>query len=257
MNNHSPKLSTHNLSFGYKNKLILDNISLEIPTGKISALIGPNGSGKSTLLKVLCGLLKPNNGEVLLENQPINHYKSKQLAQSIAFLPQRSSIPDNYRVTDLLNAGRFPYQSLIKKISKEDVRVIKWALDITQMHDYKDYFINELSGGLQQRAWLAMILTQQTPIIILDEPSTYLDIKHQLQLLQLVKTLNIDHKKTIIWVLHDLAHAAQTSDYLFVLNSGQLVAQGDVESIRQSGVLNRTFDVKLAPEYFNKHVELL
>ena len=252
----TPQLSAEHISLAYQNKKVLKNINIDIPMGKITALIGPNGSGKSTLLRILCGLIKPDQGKVHLNGVALNQHKAKHLAKEIAFLPQRSVIPDNYHVFDLLNAGRFPHQGLMKQSTKEDLTIIDWALEITDMKYYKNYFLSELSGGLQQRAWLAMILAQQTPIVILDEPSTYLDIKHQLQLLELVKALNLNHHKTIIWVLHDLAHAIQTSDYLFVLDEGELVAQGTPQNIINSNILNRTFDITAKASYFEEHISL-
>ncbi|WP_119344908.1 ABC transporter ATP-binding protein [Facilibium subflavum] len=249
-------LQAEKISLAYKDKTILQDINLQVPLGKISAIIGPNGSGKTTLLRILSGLIPPSGGQVFLYNKPLSNYRQKEIAQKIAFLPQRSAIPDNYTVLHLLEAGRFPHQSLIRKNINKDSEVIDWALDVTDMRAYKNQLLSKLSGGLQQRAWLAMVLCQQTPIIILDEPATYLDIKHQLQLLELIKSLNIQYHKTILWVLHDLSHAVQTSDYLFVLKQGRLIAKDTPQKIISSNILAQTFEVALAESYFKAHVSL-
>ncbi|MFZ9034524.1 MAG: ABC transporter ATP-binding protein [Francisellaceae bacterium] len=241
----TPKLHCQNVSYKIKDKTILGDINLDIPIGKISAIIGPNGSGKSTLLRLLTGLESPTNGNVFIDDNPLKHYRRKQLAQWIAFLPQRMMVPEQFSVIDLLESARHPYRGLFSSLSNKDKLAIDWALDITDMAAYQHKKLSTLSGGLQQRAWIAMVLAQQTPIIILDEPTTYLDIKHQLQLLKLIQELNDDHKKTIIWVLHDLNQACQYSDQLFVIDNGMLVAQGKSDEISQSPILCDVFDVSI------------
>jgi iron complex transport system ATP-binding protein len=251
-----PQMRAQNVFLSYKEKQILKNISLTIPRGKISAIIGPNGSGKSTLLRILCGLVTPVEGNVYLGEKSISSYKQRAIATNIAFLPQRSVIPDNYSVLDLLKAGRFPHQGLIKKPSTHDKKIIGWSLEVTDMVHYQNHLLPQLSGGLQQRAWLAMVLCQETPIIVLDEPSTYLDIKHQLQLLELIRSLNLKYKKTILWVLHDLNHAIQTSDYLFIIKNGELIGQGNPESMIQSNLISETFEIEIKQSYFDEHIKL-
>ncbi|TNF68921.1 MAG: ABC transporter ATP-binding protein [Gammaproteobacteria bacterium] len=247
-------LKTQQLSYQKKDKLILDKINIAIPNGKISALIGPNGSGKSTLLKLLVGLNHPTSGEVYLQNQPLSQYKRNEIAKKIAFLPQRSMIPDQFSVFDLLKAGRFPHQGIMQRLNQHDHKIINWALDVTEMSEYKDQYVSRLSGGLQQRAWLAMVLSQEAPLIVLDEPATYLDIKHQIQLLKLIKTLNQIHHKTILWVVHDLNHAFQISDYCFVLKEGNLILEGKTETLASNKKLSEAFeiDIKLTEQHGQK-----
>lgn len=254
--NKTPQMRAQNIYLNYREKQILKNISLTIPIGKISAIIGPNGSGKSTLLKILCGLISPVKGNIYLGSKLINDYKQRTIATNIAFLPQRSLIPDNCSVLDLLKAGRFPHQGLFKNPSRHDQEIINWSLLVTDMADYQNHLLSQLSGGLQQRAWLAMVLCQETPIIILDEPSTYLDIKHQLQLIKLIKSLNTKYKKTILWVLHDLNHAIQTSDYLFLLKKGELIGEGIPSDMISSNIIANTFEVDIKHSYFEKHIDL-
>ncbi|WP_077216717.1 ABC transporter ATP-binding protein [Piscirickettsia litoralis] len=238
-------LSCANIHFKIKGQTILNDITLEIPAGKISALIGPNGSGKSTLLKLLTGLITPNQGYIDLNQSELSTFKRKEIAKYISFLPQRSVIPDQFTVEDLIVAGRYPHQGLLRRLHAKDQQVIHWALDVTEMTKYRQRHLHQLSGGQQQRAWLAMILAQETPLILLDEPTTYLDIKHQLQMIELIKNLNINHNKTILWVLHDLNQAIQNSDYLFVLKNGQLITQGTPKQLITDDKLAQTFEITI------------
>lgn len=241
----TPFLQAKNLTFKTKDKLILDDINIAIPKGKISALIGPNGSGKSTLLKLLIGLNEPTKGKIYLNDKLLNEYKRKEIAKEIAFLPQRSTIPDQFTVYDLLKAGRFPHQGITRRLDKKDEEIINWALDVTEIKEYKNQYVSRLSGGLQQRAWISMVLAQETSLIVLDEPATYLDIKHQIQLLELIKTLNLSYQKTILWVLHDLNHAFQSSDYCFVLKEGKLILEGSSQDLIKDKKLAETFEINI------------
>lgn len=251
----STTLSCSNLSFKIKDQLILNNINLNIPSGKISALIGPNGSGKSTLLKLLTGLITPDQGQIYLNQSELHSLKRKEIAKHIAFLPQRSAIPDQFTVIDLILAGRYPHQGLFKRLQTKDEHIINWALDVTNMTTYRKRHLHQLSGGQQQRAWLAMILAQETSLILLDEPTTYLDIKHQLQMIELIKNLNIKHNKTILWVLHDLNQAIQNSDYLFVLKNGQLTTQGTPKQLITDNKLAETFEITIdSTHYQQQHI---
>jgi iron complex transport system ATP-binding protein len=256
MNNH-PELSASNINLTLQKKCIIKNTNFTLPAGKITAIIGPNGSGKSTVLKILSNILKPTDGTVYLNNKPIKTYKQREVAKNISFLPQHPIIPDNYKVIDVLQAGRFPHQGLLNKLKSNDLNIINWALTMTELGDYRNMPMHHLSGGLQQRAWLAMILCQETPIVILDEPTTYLDIKHQLQLIKLIKELNIDYGKTILWVLHDLNQAISSSDYLFVFKEGEIINRGAPDDIISSGTLTNIFDVSINKRYFNQHIKLM
>ncbi len=253
----NPELSVESINLHLQNKCIIKNMSFVLPEGKISAIIGPNGSGKSTILKILCNILQPTSGTAYLNKKSIKLYRQKEIAKYISFLPQHPIVPDNYKVIDILHAGRFPHQGILNRVSANDIDVIEWALKMTELENYKNVLMHHLSGGLRQRAWLAMTLCQETPIIILDEPTTYLDIKHQLQLIQLIKRLNAEYKKTILWVLHDLNQAILSSDYLFIFKNGEILNSGRPSDIIKSGALTSIFDVYINKNYFQQHISLL
>ena len=186
----SLSITADKLTLGYAGKVVAQDLSLTIPSGHFTAIIGPNGCGKSTLLKTLCRILKPLQGEILLDGQAIQRYPAKALAQRIGLLPQTASAPEGISVSELVSRGRYPYQSWLKQWSDTDQQAIEQAIRLTGLTELTDRVVDELSGGQRQRVWIAMVLAQQTPFILLDEPTTYLDITHQIELLELFSALH-------------------------------------------------------------------
>ncbi|MCF6775299.1 ABC transporter ATP-binding protein [Thiotrichales bacterium 19X7-9] len=237
-------IKVKNLYAGYDKKNILENINLEIPYGMITSIIGTNGSGKSTLLKQLAGILKKESGDVLLDGKSIMSISRKKLAQRIGFLPQKAQAPEGLTVKEIVLLGRHPYQSLFQRNLKKDLQSVEFALKETDLIDLSAHAFSSLSGGQQQRVWLAMILAQDTDILLLDEPTTYLDIAHQNQLLSLLKKLNQKLNKTIIMVLHDINQVYQISDHVIALKEGQVVISGKTEEVIDRQSIEQVFDVK-------------
>lgn len=231
------------LSAGYPKKPVLQNISLSIPRGKVTALLGPNGCGKTTFLKTLCGILPADSGKVLLDGTDLLALPSKERAQKIAYLAQSRQIPE-ITVERLVLHGRFPYLGYPRRYRAEDHTTARAAMEQMGIFDLADSRLDALSGGQRQKTYIAMALAQNTPIILLDEPTTYLDISHQLQLLQLAKQL-ARQGKTVVMIIHDLSHAMQTADWLVLMQSGCIVAEGTPEKIYASGMIDKVFRVKL------------
>ena len=204
----------------------LHDISLKINEGEIVSLIGPNGSGKSTLLRVISQLLKADSGEVLINNQNIKALKGKELAKTLTMLPQMNNYQLDLTVQELVEFGRHPYSGNKLKLTKEDEEMVDWAIEVTGLEQYRHRLLPSMSGGERQRAWIAMTVAQNPKILLLDEPTTYLDISHQLDVMELVKELNRKYNMTIVMVLHDINQAAQYSDRLIVLKKGQLHYDG-------------------------------
>lgn len=232
------------LTSGYDERIILDNISLSIPSNQMSIIIGANGCGKSTLLKTMARLIKPSGGEVVLDGKSIHTIPSKQLARTVGLLPQSPVVPEGITVADLVGRGRYPHQSLLKGWTKKDYEAVAEALDLMNISAFADRHIDELSGGQRQRVWIAMALAQQTDILFLDEPTTYLDITYQIEILDLLTDLNKKHGTTIIMVLHDINLSARYADYLFALKDGQLVAEGTPSTILTSALIDDVFQLK-------------
>jgi len=197
-------LEIKNLVLGYEDKIIVNNIDLSIPKGEITMLIGANGCGKSTLLSGMSRLLIPKEGDVLLEGVSIHDYKAKDLAKKLAILPQGPIAPEGITVKELCYFGRNPYKNLFGSRTKEDDDMVQWAIEATGLKEFANRQLDSLSGGQRQRAWIAMALTQNTDILLLDEPTTYLDLAYQIEILELLKDLNKKTKKTIVTVIHEL-----------------------------------------------------
>lgn len=214
------------LSLAYDHTRIIENLSLCIPTGQITVLIGPNGCGKSTLLRGISRLLKPEHGNVLLNGQDIWKLPTKQLAKQMGILPQGPVAPEGLTVHELVAQGRYPHQTWFQQWSTEDERITREALDITGITAFADRPVDTLSGGQRQRAWIAMTLAQNSDLILLDEPTTFLDLAYQIEVLDLLHTLNVERGKTIVMVLHDLNQACRYAHFLVALRDGQIVAQG-------------------------------
>lgn len=237
------RLSTEDLSIGYGDRLIIKNLGLTIPDKKITTIIGPNGCGKSTLLKAITRIIAHQSGSVLLDGKDISKENTKTLAKKMAILPQSPDSADGLTVAELISYGRFPYQTGFGRLSKKDYEVIDWTLEVTGITDFKYRPVSALSGGQRQRVWIAMALAQETEIIFLDEPTTYLDMAHQLEVLELLQKLNQEQNRTIIMVLHDLNQAARFADYIIALKDGEIVKAGASEEIIVPEVLRDVFQI--------------
>ncbi|WP_394126770.1 Fe(3+) dicitrate ABC transporter ATP-binding protein FecE [Vibrio hepatarius] len=235
-------ITTHQLSVSYGTDTIIHDLDLAIPEGKITALIGPNGSGKSTLLKTLCRINKSFEGALSVLGKPIKSYPDKELAKHISLLPQVLTTPEDITVRRLVEYGRSPYLSYWGKLSQQDHQKVDQAIEETQIQDLVDKKVDALSGGQRQRVWIAMVLAQDTPIVMLDEPTTYLDLSHQVELMKLIQKLNASGK-TIIVVLHDLNQACRYCDHLVVLKSGKIAVTGTPETVFTESLLKDVFDL--------------
>ena len=229
---------------GYDSRMILDQVNLQIPSNQISVIIGANACGKSTLLKTLARLIKPSSGQVLLDGQPIHKIPSKQLARIVGLLPQSPIVPEGITVADLVGRGRFPHQSLFGTWSKRDYEAVAEAMEIMKISELANRDMDELSGGQRQRVWIAMALAQQTDILFLDEPTTFLDITYQIEILDLLTDLNRKYGTTIVMVLHDINLSARYADYLFALREGKLLAEGKPSEVITSQLIRDVFGLE-------------
>lgn len=237
-------LSAHNLCLQYGCKIVSQNISLDFNKPEIVSIIGPNGSGKSTLLKSLCRLHKPAKGNVLLNGQDIHSINPNKLARIISVLPQSAAAPSDISIYDLVLHGRMPHRGFLQSISAQDREAVDSALQATGLIQMQERSLGALSGGERQRAWLAMALAQQPKILLLDEPTTYLDVHHQLELMDLIVRLHQERQLTVIMVLHDLNHAARYSQRLIAIKSGNVFADGSVQDVFTTEVLESLYGVK-------------
>lgn len=236
-------LRAEKLSLSYDTVPVVEALDLETPSGQITALIGPNGCGKSTLLRGLARLLKPQHGSVLLDGRAIHSIPTKQLAKELGILPQSPTAPEGITVRDLVAQGRYPHQDWFQQWSRADEQALQRALVLTTLTHLANRAVDTLSGGQRQRAWIAMALAQETDILLLDEPTTYLDLAHQLEVLELLVKLNREGK-TIIMVLHDLNHAAHYGDHLVALFNGKIVAQGRAQDVITESIVQAVFGVE-------------
>ena len=236
-------LITKDLYVGYQDHIIVDNMNLQFKSNEITTIIGPNGCGKSTLLKAITRIIPHMRGSVLLDGQSIAKENTKELARKMAILPQTQDAPVGLTVQELVSYGRFPYQKGFGKLSLRDYEIIDWALEATNTAEFKFRTVDSLSGGQRQRAWIAMALAQETDIIFLDEPTTYLDMAHQLEVLELLKDLNEKQNRTIIMVLHDLNHASRFSHNMIALKDGVLVKEGLSEEVMKKEILKEVFNI--------------
>ncbi len=238
-------LEVKNLTVEITHREILKNINISFAEGKRTAIIGPNGSGKSTLLKVIAGLNPHHTGDVLLNGQNLYHFGKKKLAQKLAILPQGSKTPLDLTVAELVDYGRFPYRSWLHgSCTKEDHEAVCCAIEQTKLTPLRDRQVATLSGGERQRAWIAMALAQQPEILLLDEPTTYLDIAHQLEVMQIITELNRAYKMTVIMVLHDLNHARQYADEIAVIRDRNIFAKGAPSQVLSVSMLAEVFGVR-------------
>ncbi|SEO72008.1 ABC transporter ATP-binding protein [Paenibacillus sp. OV219] len=235
---------TSKLNIGYEERLIVENLNISVPKGKITALVGANGSGKSTILKTMARLMSPSAGTVMLDGKSIHKQSTKEVAKQLAILPQNPTAPDGLTVSELVSYGRFPYQKGFGSLTKEDRSVISWAIEKTGMVEFADRPIDRLSGGQRQRAWIAMALAQQTDMLFLDEPTTFLDMTHQLEVLELLIQLNATAGRTIVMVVHDLNHASRYAQHMIAIKSGKVVGEGTPQAVMTKDVLREVFSIE-------------
>lgn len=237
-------ISTKELDISYDDVLIVSNMEMDIKQGKITSIIGPNGCGKSTVLKAIGRILKPKKGLVLLSGEDIKKLSTKEIATKMAILPQTPTAPSGLTVGELIAYGRFPHQKGFGKLTPKDKEIIQWALNVTKLVDYEDREVDTLSGGQRQRVWIAMALAQQTDLILLDEPTTYLDMSHQMEVLELLYELNRTQGCSIVMVLHDLNLAARFSDIMIAMRAGKIIKQGSPKEVMNNEVLKEAFHVE-------------
>ena len=237
-------LLAEGVSSGYDGKRIISDIRVAVPEHQISVILGANGCGKSTLLKTFSRLIKPSKGQVVLDGKAITSLSSRQVAQVMGLLPQSPVVPEGIKVTDLVARGRFPYRRPFKSMTKADYTAIEESLSIMNITGLADCSVDELSGGQRQRVWIALALTQQTDILLLDEPTTFLDIAYQVEILELLKELNRRRNTTIVMVLHDINLAARYADHLYAMKEGRLLAEGTAKEIITPGMMKQMYGLE-------------
>lgn len=238
-------MDIHNVSFSYvKNQHFINQFNAAVQVGNITSIVGPNGSGKSTVLSLLARQLKANQGEISLYEQAVHTYSIKKWARQLAIVYQQNETPQDLSVRGLVAYGRFPHRNRLTSWSRKDEEAVSEALKVTGLMDMADRLLVHLSGGERQRVWLALSLAQQTPFLLLDEPTTYLDLYHQYELLDLIQTLKEEQGKTIVMVIHDLNQALQYSDDIWVMREGKLVTAGDVRTVMTPSLIEEVFRVK-------------
>lgn len=240
----SSAIDVYGVSVTLGHRQILENITLSVPQGQITTLIGPNGCGKSTLLRTMIGYISSPSEHVQIFGKSLHRYEQNELAKQMAFLPQVPDMPKDMTVEELVYCGRYPYQKWWKNTAKEDREIVDRVLHITKTTHLREQLIPSLSGGERQRVWIAMALAQEPKLLVLDEPTTYLDINHQLEIMELLKTLNREQGLTVLMVLHDLTQAMQYSDYMAVIQEGHLVKQGIPNDVMTETLLRDVFNVQ-------------
>jgi iron complex transport system ATP-binding protein len=237
-------LLAEGLSLAYHGgPVVVSDLDLEIPPGQITSIVGANGCGKSTLLRGLARLRAPQRGTVLLDGESIHSQKTKEVAKKVGLLPQGPVVPDGLVVEDLVARGRYPHQSLLKQWSRADEEAVEYALEVTQTVELRERPVDELSGGQRQRVWIALALAQQTPILLLDEPTTFLDMAHQLEVLNLLARLNETENRTVVLVLHDINQAARYSHHIIAMRNGHIVKRGTPADVVNENTIAEVFGV--------------
>jgi iron complex transport system ATP-binding protein len=230
------------LDIGYDGRTVIDDVDIAIPEGSFTVIVGPNACGKSTLLRALARLLRPTAGTVTLDGRDIHGLPAKELARSLGLLPQSSLAPEGITVADLVARGRFAHQRMFARWSRDDERAVGEAMDRTGVTALRERPVDELSGGQRQRVWIAMVLAQETPLLLLDEPTTFLDIAHQVELIELIAELR-EQGRTIVAVLHELNHAARYASHLIAMRDGRIIAHGRPAEIVTAELVERVFDM--------------
>lgn len=238
------RLGAVDVSIGYDDRTIIDGLTVQVPADRVTAIVGPNACGKSTLLRGFARLLTPSAGRVILDGHDIATMHTKDVARRLGLLPQTSIAPEGITVADLVSRGRFPHQKVFRQWSRDDAAAVADAMRHTGVTELSARLVDELSGGQRQRVWVAMVLAQQTPLILLDEPTTYLDIAHQVELLDLFAMLNREHGRTVVAVLHDLNQACRYADELIVMKAGRIVAQGDPNVVMSADLVRDVYGLE-------------
>ncbi|MEV1286556.1 ABC transporter ATP-binding protein [Micromonospora sp. NPDC049679] len=229
------------MRLAYERRIIAEELTVAIPDRSFTVIIGPNACGKSTLLRALSRMLKPTAGAVLLDGEDIHTLPARKVARTLGLLPQSSIAPDGISVAELVARGRYPHQGLLRQWSRDDERVVEESMAATGVADLADRPVDELSGGQRQRVWIAMALAQQTPLLMLDEPTTYLDIAHQIEILDLCAHLHEEQGRTLVVVLHDLNHAARYATHLIAMREGRVMAAGNPRDIVTADLVEQVF----------------
>ena len=237
------RLTADSVTLGYDRRVIAENLSVEIPDNSFTVIVGPNACGKSTLLRALARMLKPRAGTVLLDGHDIAKQPSKEVARRLGLLAQSATAPDGISVVDLVARGRHPHQSFLRQWSEDDEQAVQVAMAKTRVEDLADRPVDELSGGQRQRVWLAMVLAQDTPLLLLDEPTTFLDLQHQIEVLDLCAQLHASGR-TLVAVLHDLNQACRYATHLIALRDGRVVARGAPEEVVDAELVEQVFGVR-------------
>ncbi|WP_329253878.1 ABC transporter ATP-binding protein [Actinoallomurus sp. NBC_01490] len=235
------RLRADDLTLAYERRTVAEDLSVAVPDRSFTVVVGPNACGKSTLLRALARTLKPRSGTVLLDGQDIHTLPTRAVARTLGLLPQSPIAPDGITVADLVARGRYPHQRLLRQWSGEDERVVGEAMAATGVADLAGAYVDELSGGQRQRVWIAMALAQETPLLLLDEPTTFLDIAHQIDVLDLCARLHQEEGRTLVAVLHDLNHAARYATHLVAMRDGEVVAEGDPSSVVTAELVEKVF----------------
>lgn len=238
------RLRAEAITVGYDRRVISTELSIDIPDGAFTVIVGPNACGKSTLLRALARLRKPSAGTVILDGKAIESYSAKQVARRLGLLPQTSVAPDGIRVAELVARGRFPQQSMFRQWTDDDESAVVEAMAATGITELSARMVDELSGGQRQRVWVAMVLAQGTDLVLLDEPTTFLDIAYQIELLDLCRNLNRTRGRTMVAVLHDLNQAFRYADHLVAMKDGQIVAQGRPADIVDAALIEHVFGLQ-------------
>ncbi|MFD6950392.1 iron dicitrate ABC transporter ATP-binding protein [Nocardiopsis sp. TSRI0078] len=237
-------LLVEDLTLGYKDHVVIESLDLAVPPGRITAIVGANACGKSTLLRSMSRLLAPRGGHVLLDGKEVHRLPPKEVARTLGLLPQSPIAPEGITVSDLVGRGRHPHQRLLSRWNREDDEAVAAALEVTRTVGLADRPVDELSGGQRQRVWIAMALAQRTDLLLLDEPTTFLDVSHQVEVLDLLTDLNRSLGTTIVMVLHDLNLAARYADHLIALASGRLHAAGTPEEVLTPETVRTVFGLR-------------
>ncbi|WP_062357161.1 ABC transporter ATP-binding protein [Herbidospora yilanensis] len=240
----TPRLQAGGLQLAYDQRVVVDDLDVQVPPGRITAIVGANACGKSTLLRALARLLAPRKGAVELDGRALHSIPTRELARRLGILPQGPTAPEGLTVLDLVTRGRSPHQTWWRQWSKADESAVHGALAATGIADLAGRAVDELSGGQRQRAWIAMAVAQGTPVLLLDEPTTYLDLAHQIDVLDLIHDLNRDEGRTIVMVLHDLNQACRYADHVIAMKGGRIVAEGDPADVITAETVAEVFDLR-------------
>jgi iron complex transport system ATP-binding protein len=235
------RLTGHDLTLAYDRRTVTEDLTVAVPDRSFTVIVGPNACGKSTLLRALARVLKPRSGSVLLDGRDIHALSARAVARTVGLLAQSSVAPDGITVADLVARGRYPHQGLLRQWSREDERVVRESMAATGVAELENAYVDELSGGQRQRVWIAMALAQETPLLLLDEPTTYLDIAHQIDVLDLCARLHREQGRTLVAVLHDLNHAARYATHLIAMRDGEVVAEGEPARVVTAGLVEKVF----------------